>query len=480
MTRGRKHGANWLRAMAISAAIVLVSSSCSISPGASMAPSKPPAQVNLGEYASVQDRLDQDSDLAVAVAISGGGHRAGHFAVGVLIALQMIPYAGRDVLREVDYFSTASGGGFAAATYIAARHAHASRKDDTSEFDYARALNEGCEPASDAATAPVGTCLRAGLYYNYEWELYKRFYWPSILFTPLTSGDALETAFDDRLLGRLRYPETRLTLGTMFVRHGEKPKLPYWVANATIYENGAIFPFVPGVLREYKVNCWHHRMHRERCHNNPADLPLSVALKASASFPVLIPLTVLGTSRKQSDRYLRLADGGQADNLGVHTAIELLKQDKRATRKVLLIVDAYPGTGSPYSSTPRSALPLPVFRRAADIALDSFHGLHLSLVKALVESDKIAVISLTFSVLRDDHESRPVPECEVLDKRARPKRPGERNELWQSARSVGTLLRIKPSEARDLARAAEIAVARRCPQIVGAMRGESGQPSDPR
>jgi hypothetical protein len=188
-----------------------------------MAPSRPPFQVDLGQYASVQNRPDQDSNLALAVAISGGGHRAGHFAVAVLTALERIAHGRRNVLREVDYFSTASGGGFAAATYIAARHAHALRKFDESTFGYDEALSAGCTSTGNPENAPVGTCLRAGLYYNYEKELYKRFYWPSILFTSLTSGDALETTFDDRLLGGLSHPPMRLTLGTMFAKPGEVP-----------------------------------------------------------------------------------------------------------------------------------------------------------------------------------------------------------------------------------------------------------------
>ena len=79
--------------------------------------------VDLKEYANVQSRPGQRSDVAVAVAISGGGMRAANFAAGVLKALEATEVRGAgggksNLLREVDYFSTVSGGGLAAGSYI--------------------------------------------------------------------------------------------------------------------------------------------------------------------------------------------------------------------------------------------------------------------------------------------------------------------------------------------------------------------------
>ena len=71
-------------------------------------------------YRSVQDRPSQDPEMAVAVAISGGGYRAANFGLGVLLALEKLPMpSGQNVLSEVDYFSTVSGGGFPVGAYIA-------------------------------------------------------------------------------------------------------------------------------------------------------------------------------------------------------------------------------------------------------------------------------------------------------------------------------------------------------------------------
>ena len=87
-----------------------------------------PPVLDLGNYRPVQERADgQNADLAVAAAISGGGHRAANFAIGVMLALENfeIEGTGYDLLREIDYFSTVCGGGFAAGAYIASLHAAA-------------------------------------------------------------------------------------------------------------------------------------------------------------------------------------------------------------------------------------------------------------------------------------------------------------------------------------------------------------------
>ena len=70
-------------------------------------------EFDLGEMPSQNRRPAQDPSLALAIAISGGGHRSANFGVGVLTGLEKI-----GVLKEVDYISTVSGGGFAAAAYI--------------------------------------------------------------------------------------------------------------------------------------------------------------------------------------------------------------------------------------------------------------------------------------------------------------------------------------------------------------------------
>lgn len=78
--------------------------------------------VNLNEYKSVQDRDNriQNPNIALGVAISGGGSRAQFFSMGILLGLEEIQEdnSSRNFLNEIDYFSTVSGGCYSAGYYL--------------------------------------------------------------------------------------------------------------------------------------------------------------------------------------------------------------------------------------------------------------------------------------------------------------------------------------------------------------------------
>jgi len=324
--------------------------------------------VDLGEYASAQNRPGQRKDIAVAVAISGGGMRAANFAAGVLVALEATPVRGADgrpsnLLREVDYFSTVSGGGLAAGVYIANLN------------DYLRhhAEDPGARGFSFSATGDAGKSARGRdwrdtLSRDYQSSLVRSFFDPRMLGS-LDRGDILERRLDDSVFGT--QDGRSLTLGDVFMPKGRTPRLPYWVANGTVYENGAIFPFTPDILKKYGITGYKHRMDSYRL-NSPEDLPLAVGLKTSASFPVAIPPSTLKSRLDPDNPRLHLMDGGVADNLGVVTALRLLAQD-RAPKKILIVIDAYNGSVEPFSKAGvrpgmiRSAL------RTTSISLDSSH-----------------------------------------------------------------------------------------------------------
>ncbi len=79
----------------------------------------------------------QDKNRAVGLALSGGGIRSATFSLGVLAAL-----ARRDILKQVDYLSTVSGGGYVGA-FIAA-------------FLENRAPAPGAEAPSDDISSDIG------------------------------------------------------------------------------------------------------------------------------------------------------------------------------------------------------------------------------------------------------------------------------------------------------------------------------------
>ena len=77
-------------------------------------------KIDLSKYKDVQTRAHQQSELTIVVAISGGGQRASNLAAGVMMGMEEIPhsYLKGNLLQEVDYFSTVSGGSLAAGLYL--------------------------------------------------------------------------------------------------------------------------------------------------------------------------------------------------------------------------------------------------------------------------------------------------------------------------------------------------------------------------
>ena len=98
-------------------------------------------------------------------------------------------------------------------------------------------------------------------------------------------------------------------------------------------------------------------------------------MKASSSFPVVFPATTLTCDPPgdQLNPYLHLLDGGLSDNMGLHTAMELLKQDP-APRKVLLLIDAYNKVQHPHSKAERAPNRVETAYRILSIVLDQDHA----------------------------------------------------------------------------------------------------------
>ena len=159
------------------------------------------AKVDLSAYASQQLRAGQDADVAVALAISGGGLRAGNFGLGVMLGLEAVGTTHGDLLAEVDYISTASGGGFPAAVWIASRHDH-----DPAQGPYSLAtvVVEG---------GPQRAVLRGGYtgrMFNVGCEVFR---------ASRDRGHSLEKLVDDGPLGAAARG-TSLTLGDVWRRTG--------------------------------------------------------------------------------------------------------------------------------------------------------------------------------------------------------------------------------------------------------------------
>lgn len=415
--------------------------------------------VDLGVYESVQQRPGQRSDVALAVAISGGGMRAANFAAGVLKALEDTPVRGpggrmSNLLREVDYFSTVSGGGMAAAAYITSLAQHRRQHPDdigSWGFSFANADGSGGEPV-----------WQRSLGRNYRSSLAGAFFNPRMA-GELDRGDILESRLDEHVLGR--EDGRSLTLGDIFAAKGTTPHLPYWVTNATVYENGAIFPFTPDILRTYGITGYNHRMKGARL-AAAEDMPLSIGLKASASFPVAIPPTTMRSSRDPSHPRLHLLDGGVADNLGIVTALRLLRQDK-APRKALIVIDAYNGKVEPFSKVSIRPGMILTALRSTSISLDSAHQRvdNLLGVAGAASGIRCAVVDFNRSVREGEPEAveasagmEALPSMESLKRDEGS--PQSIQAVFTQALGVGTWFRIREETQQTLLRAGENAIFR--------------------
>ena len=422
--------------------------------------------ISLGEYKPVQQRLGrQDPELAVAVAISGGGHRAGNFGIGVLLGLEELkrpakpdgasgeadgggapaskaaeanaaqdgPDGGANGLTEIDYLSTVSGGGLCAAAYVSSLFDYQLFRGSPDGYSLARVLaGDGAKaPLAEQATDPA---LRDNLQYNYVDEIIRGAL-SIVTGWRCHRGDFLENSFDDRILGRLwrarklgaprgggsvpaaAARDASLRLSDVFVpsEDANRPvRLPYWAANATTYENAAIFPFTPEHLRLYDIRGYTHRLvqvRRASDANSGArekafayEAPLAVGLTASGTFPVLIPACTLQSGMDRANPYLHLVDGGLADTFGAMTAIRMLRQDK-APRKVLIVIDAFNGPLTPFSKYDTAPAAVATAFRMATAFLDAWRARYREVISGLCSSRNpptdIRVIFLSFDDLLD-------------------------------------------------------------------------------
>lgn len=328
--------------------------------------------VDLSTYKSVQERPNQDGDLAIAMSISGGGSRAANFGIGVMLGLENLQLNdSQDVLDQVDYISTVSGGGFAGGAYINALYDHHffKRKEPFQLRDY------------------LDLQIREALTYSYTGALVRANLNPLLWFSYVDDGDVLEKAIDDNVLGYknrkklsrksdYNIPPRSIILADIFIdKNSALPvKFPMHFTNSSVINTMAIFPFTPDILKKYQVDGYTHRKKRRHFGDGELDpylVPLAVGIKASGSFPALISNSTLRSTYNYNRRFLHLIDGAMTDNTGYYTAFEVLKQDQ-SKRKVLIIVDADAG-GNRYTFSPkeRSVGMFSVYTRLASSGLDA-------------------------------------------------------------------------------------------------------------
>ncbi len=429
----------------------------------------------MSAYRSEQERAGQDGDLALAVAISGGGQRAANFAAGVMLGLEEISRSGAaadNALRQVDYLSSVSGGGLAAAAYISSLNDHLCLGGSADDYSFALAMRSRGPLTASVRTDPQ---LRRYLEISYVRDIVKG----AMAWTPYDRGQYLEAAFDDNVLGRTwrrdkikamggdpRFGQS-LTLGDIFVR-ADSPRpvrLPYWVANAAVFENGALFPVTPDHLKLYKVVGYSHRFARvafdakTQSYEEFLDsVPLSLAAKASGTFPAAIPATVVRSEMDKLNPYLYLFDGGIGDNMGIVTAVRILKQDQRPRRKVLLVIDASADGYAPFSSDSSPPSAGTTALQAAMVQQGSFRGRYREVMQDICRANNITPIFLSFDDLANMSDCAALCEKGLAQEEIKSLSKEKTPKPFQMVRSVATWYSVAVEEQSLLLAAGRVAV----------------------
>lgn len=314
-------------------------------------------KVSLEPYESVQKRdLDtQDSSLALGVSIAGGGSRAQYYGLGVLMGLEEITEgSGRNFLTDIDYFSTVSGGSYAAGYYLTIRKnvlsKYPSFNNNFNHYWRSTARIDSLQEFIHKSASPLGIFVmgyheRNRLLVN---TLPERIDYQVLQYEKPFKNSTIE----------------RITLNDFFVAKGTRtPELPMFVANGTIYHSVERLPFMPHILEEVRIMrsmLPNENLANSNGHSNGYNLPLTYAVTGSSGFPGVLPMLKFAVEdphaeidlkkcdnskaakkRKKKQQVIRVMDGGVVENLGYTTLIELLAADKSVKKenKRALIID---------------------------------------------------------------------------------------------------------------------------------------------
>lgn len=339
--------------------------------------------VSLDGYKKPHLRRGQDSCSALGISISGGGSRAMCFGIGVLLGLEEIKAGKSNLLNEADYFSTVSGGGFAAGYYLSRKNHYASlNKDSVGEFSFNKVWYNSVDYNTLLPNVNINVSPVRNIFYHNTFRPNKRMkdYYNEVRnhvtlsvyesdVQPITLKKFINGIPVDRniIKKRVKYFNHNsyigvLTLSDFYIPFNSKQELtlPLLIANGTLFENNARMALVPNafdsldwvdLLPKTKLKEKNLILHSE---NNPntTNMPIYNVLTASAAFPGV--LTQMQGYTKNGDR-VRIIDGGVAENFGYKSIFdvfdELSLKNKEVKRKALIVIDASGiGYGSPFSA----------------------------------------------------------------------------------------------------------------------------------
>jgi Patatin-like phospholipase len=290
-------------------------------------------------------------DVAVGVALSGGGSRAALFAASGLEALAHLqsPHGG-SVLEQVSYLSSVSGGGLAAGYY---------------------ALNKPAREtpvlAPDGVLTPTYREFFADLQAKLSQDFQSAVLWRQLgrfrfILNSALAAQSLQEVLDEQLLGPA-------TLGDLGARE-QRGDAPHTIFNATLYNNGRRLLFttlepessqydfvddlerslvsrgitrpIPAIVKKrFEPLLPISPLELEI---DPCKVPVAMAVTASAAFPPLVgPITF---TVGDDIEYWHAGDGGLYENLGLETLmfifLKQLQEHKARRALILSFNSSYP------------------------------------------------------------------------------------------------------------------------------------------
>lgn len=285
-------------------------------------------------FKSPQLRMNNDNDFALGISLSGGGTRAQAFSFGVLLGLEEIKYhTNSDLLKEIDYFSTVSGGSFAAGTYFSELN-----------FNLRNNLLMNLNDIYNTATKTKVNNRQFEEVNNFEkvssskWKILNL--WRTARHSDKRRLQRLEAIEKDVLLGYKDKVYKDFSFNDIFkpisASDNEKPDRPWRLINVTIYPKFSRIVFLPSLLssslnvdRFIDIKGTSSIM----LNNN---LSVKYGVAASSAFPIFTPTYTLAGKENHN---VELMDGGITDNFGIIRLIEVMHDMEVKKNKHYLIVD---------------------------------------------------------------------------------------------------------------------------------------------
>lgn len=296
------------------------------------------------------DKLVEVSASSISMALSGGGHRAAAFHLGVLKYL-----AECRQLSCIDHISSVSGGSILVAELM-------SDQEDALDTD-ACWLNE-THFLTTALSRARGKIITRSLQSDFIKRMIKPRNWINVGRRANLMSESLQSLWG--IQNRL----------------ADMPERPKWFINATSNFNGQRWLFFP--------DSGGYRMGDDRHTVNCRNLKTASAVAASAAYPV-----VIGPYRLHSPEPVYLSDGGLYDNLGLEALFDMESDQLKfpAQQAMLIVSDA--GTALKTKKLPAIWRPFSRLRRMINIMGQQVRILRLRSLRQAIEKQPRSIVCLS-------------------------------------------------------------------------------------